>query len=72
MSPGLHRPRRKSVLTLERARAIAAHHRQLDRFMASYREVKPWWAFWISEAEAAWDSLRDCDLLPIKPPPRRP
>lgn len=40
-----------------------ARARNLEReFWLSYREYKPWWAFWISQEEAVAETLIDLDL----------
>lgn len=47
---------------LSEALTLARRHNLEREFWLSYREYKPWWAFWVSEAEAVADTLIDLDL----------
>lgn len=47
---------------VQAALAIARSHGLEREFWLSYREYKPWWAFWISEANAVAETLIDLDL----------
>tara|TARA_R100001230_G_C5685778_1_gene194892 strand:+ start:2164 stop:2313 length:150 start_codon:yes stop_codon:yes gene_type:complete len=49
-------------MTYPAALALAARYGLQREFAMSYRQVRPWWAFWISEAWAVQMSLEDCDL----------
>lgn len=49
-------------MTYPAALALAARYGLQREFAASYRQVRPWWAFWIREADAVWSALVDCDL----------
>lgn len=42
--------------------ALAARYGLQREFAMSYRQARPWWVFWISEAWAVQMSLEDCDL----------
>ena len=49
-------------MTYPAALALDAHYGLQREFAMSYRQVRPWWAFWISEERAVWSALVDCDL----------
>jgi hypothetical protein len=49
-------------MTYPAALALAARYGLQREFAMSYRQVRPWWAFWISKEDAVWSALVDCDL----------
>lgn len=50
-------------MTYPEALALAARYGRQRDFALSHREIKPWWAFWIREADTVWSALEDCDLI---------
>ena len=49
-------------MTVADSLKIARFHGLEREFWLSYREYKPWWTFWVSEAEAVAEALIDLDL----------
>lgn len=52
-------------MTLPAALTLASSRGLREHFLASYRESRPWWAFWVSEEQAVEEALWDCDLIGI-------
>ncbi|MDP1543159.1 MAG: hypothetical protein Q8L99_08420 [Polycyclovorans sp.] len=48
-------------MTYPAALALAARYGLQREFAASYRQVRPWWAFWINEAWALQMPPEDSD-----------
>jgi hypothetical protein len=50
-------------VTLVQAIALGERRGLGAQVLASYRQIKPWWAFWVREDDAALLALEDWDLI---------
>jgi hypothetical protein len=58
-----HRKRTQSP-AFKNALSLVRRYNLHQDFYASYRQIRPWWNFWMSEEQAIYLTLVDLDLCP--------